>query len=113
MANEIPTRSRLIVKERDGEQCYRCGSSGAEWSHRRPRAVKGGHFQHCPCNGLWMCRTCHAFCHANPAEARTFGWFVSSSEDAPYTVPAKAYYGWHLLDCDGNATYTTQPKEQP
>jgi len=111
MGNAIPTKSREQVKDRDDGQCVRCGVSGSEWSHRRPRAVSGGHFQHCPCNGLWLCSTCHQWCHAHPVQARETGFFVSSHEDAPYAIPVKTFYGWHTFDCDGSFHHHTQENQ--
>lgn len=106
--NEIPTKSRQLLRQRDEGQCVRCGSGqGSQWHHRRRRGIKGGHFQHCACNGVTLCPTCHTWVHANPALARERGFIVSAHIDEPNAVPVDAFYGKVLLDCDGTTRYTT------
>lgn len=109
MSNEIPTRSREKVRERDGDQCQRCGSGrNLAWHHRRRRAVKG-HFQHCPCIGIQLCPTCHTWAHANPGAAQAEGFIIPWHEDEPWTVPVKTFDGWVLNDCDGESAYADAP----
>lgn len=108
MPNPIPTRSRQLVHRRDLGRCFRCGSparSGA-WHHRRGKAVPGQH-QHCPCNGIWLCNTCHTWVHGHPFEARAKGWIVTRHQEFPGAEPAQSHFGVLLLDCDGGFTYDT------
>lgn len=101
MATQIPTRSREIVLERD-KRCVRCGASGlVQWHHRRSRRVTGTH-QHCVCNGVLLCPTCHREVHANPQESNQRGLIVSSYIDEPASIPVKTYRGWVTHDCSGN-----------
>lgn len=104
MSKAIPTRQRRIVAERDNMQCQRCGVRGSDWHHRRRRAVKT-HYQHCSCNGVWLCRTCHDWAHRNPEEARERGFIVSAYEDEPYSVPISTFRGRLLLHCDGSIAF--------
>lgn len=109
MGNAIPASQRRVVSERDNHQCQRCGTRGSDWHHRRRRAVKT-HYQHCACNGVLLCRTCHNWAHSNPEEARAEGLIVSAYEDEPHAVPINTFQGWLLLHCDGSITYTTRPE---
>ncbi|QGJ92845.1 HNH endonuclease [Arthrobacter phage Beagle] len=105
----IPTRSRLIVKERSNNQCSRCGNLGGEWHHRRRRGIKAGHDPHCPCIGVWLCNTCHRFVHANPVRAQELGLIISAYEEEPWNVPMSTFMGWVANDCDGNVSFTSAP----
>lgn len=106
MGNEIPTKSREVVRARDMGTCIRCGMGGTDWHHRRRRAVKNGHFQHCPCIGVTLCRTCHAWAHANPRRAQETGFIISAYEDEPFNQPIKMFgQHWATFDCEGNVHY--------
>lgn len=37
--------------------------------------------QHAPCNGVTVCKTCHAWIHSHPFEARAQGWIVARHAD--------------------------------
>lgn len=101
-SKRIPTWSRTTVKKRDKERCFRCGCPTlvGQWHHRRSRGVRGPH-RHCPCNGVWLCPTCHRQVHDNPEQARLEGLIVSRSETDPGSVPALSWYGVLTLDCKG------------
>ncbi len=58
---------------------------GTDWHHRRSKSVRDT-LTHSPCNGVWMCRTCHGWVHHNPTEAQVNGWIVSRYDD-PREVP--------------------------
>lgn len=101
-ATAIPERSRALVKSRDRFRCARCfmPAPAGHWHHRRSRSVPGEH-QHCPCNGVWLCATCHSWAHQNPNAAQRFGFIVSRSVDEPASVPVLTPTGWIVLDCGG------------
>lgn len=61
--------------------------------------------QHCACNGVWLCPTCHSQVHARPFESRAKGWIVSRHEPSPGSVPATAHFGELVLECDGRYRY--------
>ena len=113
MANEIPTKSRQQVKARDMETCLMCGMSGNAWHHRRRRAVKSGHFQHCACNGVLLCSTDHAWVHAHPVEAMANGFILSTITKNPHEHPVRTFAGWFTLTCDGESIPCADPKEAP
>jgi hypothetical protein len=113
--NRIPTRSREIVHTRERGRCLRCGGRGQEWAHRRRRNVADGH-QHCPCNGCWLCNTCHQdWAHKNPIAAREEGFIVSQFQHLPGSVPVHSFYGVLYLECDGGIRFdvpTWEPEEE-
>lgn len=102
---EIPPFSRTLVIEREKGRCARCGVAVARghWHHRRSRSVHGEH-RHCPCNGVWLCPTCHTWVHANPLMARQTGFIVSRHAE-PYEVPVTTPWGVRWNDCEGNFIY--------
>jgi 5-methylcytosine-specific restriction protein A len=100
----IPTRSRELVIQRERSLCAGCRTHGSAWHHRRGRSVKDAH-QHCPCNGVWLCVTCHTWAHANPFLARSRGWIVARYVTEPGTVSMSTYYGQVHPDCEGGFLY--------
>jgi hypothetical protein len=109
VSNPIPEESRRIVEWRDRNRCVRCGGAGSEWHHRRGRSVKDRH-QHCACNGILLCRTCHAYAHAYPTIAQNFGFVVSRHCEDPSLVPVKNATGWAVLTCEGDAYWTASDR---
>jgi len=97
--NPIPQSIRLLVYEREGGRCFRCGMRGSEMSHRRPRGIRDG-LEHAAFNILLFCRTCHVWLHANTKMAHAGGWAVSRYEADPSTIPA--------LRWDGVLVYLTE-----
>lgn len=105
-ANAIPEWSRRTVRERSMGRCERCGSPAAfgHWHHRRTRSVRDAH-THCPCNGIWLCTTCHRDVHSHPVRSQGEGTIVSSFEQDPGTVVVNTPWGIRLHGCDGSITY--------
>lgn len=99
MASGIPSASRLQVKVRDMSQCVRCGTPThvGQWHHRRSRSVRD-EITHSPCNGIYLCATCHAWVHAHPFEARANGWIVSRYADPREQPVFHSQFGMVLLD---------------
>lgn len=64
----------------------------------------GGHFQHCPCNCVTLCFTCHREVHRSPVGARESGFIVSAFEEEPFTVQLETWTGTISLDCEGDIT---------
>ena len=106
-ASPIPDLARALVKARARLHCERCGMSAVRghWHHRRSRAVRDTH-THCPCNGVWLCGTCHGWVHAHPFDARSGGWIVSRYEPRPGVQPYQTPLGWLSPACAGTATFT-------
>lgn len=112
--SRIPDRSRDLVRLRARHRCERCGTpapSGA-WHHRRRRAVVDVH-THCPCNGLWLCWTCHRQVHDGPVAAREHGWIVSPWNPQPATTPVRTHLGWGFHDCEGTFAFVTTQEQPP
>lgn len=107
---EALATAREAVFARSRLRCEVCGGRASDYSHRRTRAVRGEH-QHCPCNALAACRTCHRRMHDGPEAARFRGWHVSSAEAEPGSVPVYLPFrqGWFLLGCDGSMSRTEVP----
>jgi 5-methylcytosine-specific restriction protein A len=105
----IPALARRLVKTRDKGRCLRCGSPtrNGEWHHRRSRRVTGPHRHH-PCNGVWLCHTCHTWAHKHPDEARNEGLIVSQFIEDPGTIPVLTWHGLVMLDCDGFFTHVPE-----
>lgn len=106
--NPIPNRSRVVVAERDRRLCVRCTGPGADLHHRRRRRVKDVH-QHCACNLVTLCRTCHTWAHAHPTDAKAQGFIADSNADEPRLVFVKGWWGWLEMDCEGEAIWHRGP----
>lgn len=105
--SSIPSSVRAKVRARDRGQCLRCGGDGTELQHRMRRREGGHHLW----NLVTMCGTCHrGWAHANPEQARTFGWIISVHHDSPETVPLYTFWGeWVVLTADGRYESTPPP----
>ncbi|MGH3998063.1 MAG: HNH endonuclease [Pseudonocardiaceae bacterium] len=66
---------RDLVMGRDGWACRRCGESASDCHHVLTRA-RGGKDE--ADNLVALCRRCHSWVHANPAEATRRGWLQPS-----------------------------------
>lgn len=104
--SQIPSNARAAVKVRARGRCERCGIpiTAGEWHHRRSRSVTDVH-QHCPCNGVWLCTTCHTWAHAHPVEARRSGFIVSRHIDFPGVVVVHTPWGARQHNCGGGYLY--------
>lgn len=105
MGNSIPEAARTTVKQRGRFRCGRCGvpTPRGEVHHRRSRLVRDEH-QHCPCNLIYLCSTCHRWVHDHPFEARGVGLIMSKFIDEPFTVPQASVRGLTYYSCDGGST---------
>lgn len=94
----VPANTLEVLRDRSGGRCesvvdHIAGTLLGEWErvctdtatdvHHRQRRREGGH---AITNLLHLCRPCHAWAHAHPAEARAAGLIVSVYGD-PATVP--------------------------
>lgn len=106
-------RARNAVKARSTGRCeIGCGRPGTDAAHRSARS-RGG--QWVPWNLLWLCRSCHAWTHAHPAESAVAGWRLLRTELDPADVPVWMWSpegtAWWVLTeedlkvmvCDGEA----------
>lgn len=113
------------LDQRD-EYCQRCGRGPArlERHHRRAKCMGGSkaraHTQ-CACNGLKLCRQCHAWVHDHPAESRDHGWIVRQGVALPAMCGVTrcigvSDQGQPVLDpqwatCDGRWVHSPQEAE--
>jgi hypothetical protein len=73
-----------------------CTGDTPDWHHRQRRGIG----RHGPENGLAACRPCHAWIHAHPELARTWGWIVPTTTD-PTGVQAMVRGQWRTLTPGG------------
>lgn len=97
--SDIPSAVRVAVKDRQNDQCARCGAQGAE-HHHRMRRREGGHGK---ANIVYLCRTDHRWVHAHPVLAQEQGYIIGThvAVDAINTVPLKSFMGWCTFDDAG------------
>lgn len=100
----IPTSARKAVRERQRDQCARCGSGYAELHHRQRRR-EGGHGVH---NLVGLCTTDHRWVHANPALAREQGYIVGVHISDVSAVPIKTFIGWVRFTEDGGTVFVDE-----
>lgn len=100
----IPTRAREKVRERQGNQCCRCGNRYSELHHRQRRREAG--------HGLdvlvGLCGTDHKWAHANPVAAKEHGYIVDPYVEDVAMVPIKSFMGWVLFDKDGGIHFVEE-----
>lgn len=79
--------AQLVERDR---WCQRCGKGGRlENHHRRAKHMggsKGRAHTQCACNGLRLCRACHAETHAEPRVARSLGRIVLQGVALPARI---------------------------
>jgi hypothetical protein len=75
--NEIPSKSRAVVKRRSKGRCELrvaadCGRAAEHMHHRLSRRF----MNHEPVNLVHICAPCHQFVHDNPQLSYTSGWML-------------------------------------
>ena len=106
-SNPLTAERRREVVERDG-CCRSCGQwdpmFGLDPHHRKLKGAGGTPDPaiHALSNLVMLCRACHDYAHANPAEARVQGWIVRTLPEAR-TTPIDSYTGRLWLTDDGRA----------
>lgn len=82
-------KAKKAVAERDGGKCMRCFGVAADVHHRKPRGMGGTsdpEQNYGLDNLISLCRYCHDWAHAEPADAYACGFLVHSGDD-PAEVP--------------------------
>lgn len=80
---------RKSVFLRDEGICRRCSRPATDCHHRKPKQMGGSsdpERNFGMANLVSLCRTCHNYIHAHPAEAYKDGWLVHSWQ-SPEEVP--------------------------
>lgn len=108
----IPEHSRAVVRNRAKHRCERCAvpAPNGHWHHRRGRSVRDQH-QHCACNGVWLCSTCHRWVHEHPTLARDEGFLMSRHVTEPGAIPLQTPWGTRVHGCDGTYLFRLQSTE--
>jgi hypothetical protein len=99
--SEIPAKNRKIVRDRQNDQCARCGMTGAEMHHRQRRREAG----HAVGILVWLCSTDHRWAHAHPKDAKADGYIISPHEKDATAVPIRTFGGWALFNDLGDVIY--------
>jgi hypothetical protein len=108
----IPTRVRVVVRQRDEGHCMRCGvmvGANGELHHRRRRGT--GEDPHSLANVITLCggpahAGCHQWVHAHPNEAREGGFIVSTYPEIPVDrVVVSSFMGRIALLEDGSLAW--------
>lgn len=110
-ALQIPPAVRLLVAERDGHYCARCGTSvvnvPSSVHHRYLRGMGGSRDQRIndPRNLVQMCGSgtteCHGWAHHNRTDARDAGWIIRSLD--LLDEPMRTVFGTRVtLTADGD-----------
>lgn len=109
----FPPRVCRLVDDRDTQldgrrRCLRCPATTRLQRHHRRIKGMGGDTRpctDCPCNAVTLCQACHAWAHANRAEAELLGLIVPASTAAPGLHPVTAQWnGAEVIQfptCDG------------
>lgn len=121
MASRKPHRStgpsqdtRMLVYNRDGWRCARCGKDityiQSSIQHRKARGMGGTKDEeiNSPVNLIVLCGSgttgCHGYVETHREEARERGWAVSQWAD-PADIPVSYPDGPRFLFPDGSYTY--------
>jgi hypothetical protein len=113
MADQIPRANRQIVQGRAFGRCERCLTATlcGDLHHRRPKGLGGSKAadRHDVGNLVYVCRSCHAWCHGNPTDAAETGFIVPRSSGTHFTaVPITNLVGQtRFLDNEGQ--YLKEP----
>ena len=105
--------AKLLVRERDGDQCLRCYSPADEVHHRIVRGMGGtgdDEVNYGLANLVCICRECHTHVHANPSESYETGFLVHWWM-APERIPliAGSYYSMLTTDGDTKVVHPVLP----
>ena len=84
---------------RDGGKCLWCLGEAADVHHRRPKGMGGTSDPYIAfgvANLVSLCRSCHDYIHAHPAEGYRLGYLVHSWDD-PAEIPIVLKPGTHYI----------------
>jgi hypothetical protein len=108
MGNDIPTRAREVVRERQNHQCARCGNRYQE-IHHRMRRREGLHGYE---NLVGLCSSDHRWVHKHPKQAAEEGYIIPISVDDISAVPIHTFMGWLTFDSDGGSAFAPELEGQ-
>ena len=102
----VPPSVRALVVARSGGRCEAalpgCLGRATDQAHRISRKMGGRRdgFDSAA-NTLHLCRACHSWCHARPAEAKDLGLMLDEWQDPTREPVAYQNAGWVVLDNEG------------
>jgi len=82
-------KAKKACFERDEGKCRRCGREAQDCHHRKLKGMGGTAdpvLKYGLANLISLCRSCHNWIHAHPAESYEAGWLVHSWDD-PALIP--------------------------
>jgi 5-methylcytosine-specific restriction enzyme A len=94
---------RRTILSRDGECCVRCHYPACDVHHRKPKGMGGTSDEEVAfglANLISLCRECHSYIHAHPAESYKLGYLVRSW-DNPELVKIETNLGSLEIRSDG------------
>lgn len=103
----VPPELRAQLAVRSGGWCEArlpgCTGRATDAAHRISRKMGGRPLGDDArlSNMLHLCRACHSWCHARPAEAKDFGLMLDEHQDPSLEPMAYLGAGWVHLDDDG------------
>jgi 5-methylcytosine-specific restriction protein A len=98
------------IFDRDDWKCVRCLGAANDVHHRKLRGMGGSKLLNTPSNLISLCRKCHNWTHAHPADSYNAGYLVHSW-DNPETIFIITKPGLLTLREDG--TFTLQGSCDP
>lgn len=104
MSNEIPTKAREVVRERQGGACARCGNTYTALHHRMRRR-EGGHAYE---NLVGLCHTDHGWAHKHPGAAQEAGYIIPPHVADISAVPIRTFMGWVTFTKDGDTEFVEE-----
>lgn len=112
--NQVPQRTKEVVRERAGGRCEVCGkyAPGADIHHRLSKGMGGTSNKaiHDASNLLAVCgwgntSGCHGDIHGNGSFAKAMGHTVSRhTRYSPLQIPVRMFDGMWWLNDDGTRT---------
>jgi len=98
--------TRQLIVDRDNGWCRRCGRTGEQIHHRKPRGMGGTRDSdiNSPANLVLLCSGCHSWIELNREWAYKLGWLVHRTAD-PADIPVQTGHWSVRLLPDGGIEY--------
>ena len=115
MDEEKWRQAKMLVRERDGNQCLRCFGPADEVHHRAVRGMGGSgddEVNYGPANLICLCRGCHDHVHSHPGESYENGFLVqwwNHPERTPLIVRPGLHYVMLTKQGDAKVTHLVLP----
>jgi len=103
----FPPEVHILIIERSGGVCEKCGNAVVDQHHhRRPRSAGGSRRESTnrASNALALCEPCHADIESHREWALVHGWLVNQNTD-PRLVKVLTHHGWVRLTDEGSYVF--------